>query len=44
MHFKEGLQKKIYVIISVALFIIIFIVPGSVLAKRDHPEKWYQQK
>lgn len=44
MHFKEGLQKKIYVIISVALFIIIFIVPGSVLAKRDHPGKWYQQK
>jgi hypothetical protein len=26
------------------VFIIIFIFPASLLAKREHPEKWYQRK
>ena len=26
------------------IFIIIFIFPYLLLAKREHPEKWYQQK
>ena len=26
------------------IFIIIFLFPSQLLAKREHPEKWYQQK
>ena len=26
------------------IFIILCIFPASLLAKREHPEKWYQQK
>jgi hypothetical protein len=26
------------------IFIIIFLFPSLLLAKREHPEKWYQQK
>ena len=26
------------------ILIIIFILPAPLLAKREHPEKWYQQK
>ena len=26
------------------IFIIIFLLPSLLLAKREHPEKWYQQK
>jgi hypothetical protein len=26
------------------ILIIIFIFPAPLLAKREHPEKWYQQK
>ena len=26
------------------ILVTIFIFPGSLLAKREHPEKWYQQK
>ena len=26
------------------IFIILFIFPAHILAKREHPEKWYQQK
>jgi hypothetical protein len=33
-------MKATLIIIS----IIIFIFPTALLAKREHPEKWYQQK
>jgi hypothetical protein len=26
------------------IFIILFIFPAPLLAKREHPERWYQQK
>jgi hypothetical protein len=26
------------------IFIIIFILPAPLLAKREHPEKWYQEE
>ena len=25
-----------------AIFILIFLLPSMLLAKRDHPERWYQ--
>jgi hypothetical protein len=28
----------------VLIFIIIFLFPSLILAKREHPEKWYQEK
>ncbi len=28
----------------IIIIIIILILPASLLAKREHPEKWYQQK
>ena len=28
----------------VSIFIIIFLFPSLLLAKREHPEKWYQKK
>jgi hypothetical protein len=34
-------MKKAALII---IIIIILILPASLLAKREHPEKWYQQK
>ncbi len=27
-----------------SIFIIIFLLPSLLLAKREHPEKWYQRK
>jgi hypothetical protein len=26
------------------IFVLICLVPSIVLAKREHPEKWYQEK
>ncbi len=31
-------------LILIIILIIIFIFPAPLLAKREHPEKWYQQK
>ena len=28
----------------IIIIVIIFILPAPILAKREHPEKWYQQK
>jgi len=28
----------------VSIFIIIFLIPSFLLAKREHPEKWYQER
>jgi len=28
----------------VSIFIIIFLFPSLLLAKREHPEKWYQER
>jgi len=28
----------------VSIFVIIFLFPSLLLAKREHPEKWYQKK
>ena len=28
----------------VTIFIIIFLIPSLLLAKREHPEKWYQER
>jgi len=28
----------------VSIFIIIFLIPSLLLAKREHPEKWYQER
>jgi len=28
----------------VSIFIIIFLFPSLLLAKREHPEKWYQEQ
>ena len=28
----------------VSIFIIIFLFPSLLLAKREHPERWYQEK
>ena len=29
---------------AVTILIIIFIFPALLLAKREHPEKWYQEQ
>jgi hypothetical protein len=29
---------------TVLIFYIIFLFPSLLMAKREHPEKWYQQK
>ena len=39
---KKGFPGAIVRIVSI--FIIIFLFPSHLLAKREHPEKWYQQK
>jgi len=36
---KIGFNVKKFLIL-----IIIFILPAPLLAKREHPEKWYQEK
>ncbi len=28
----------------VSIFVIIFLFPSLLLAKREHPEKWYQKR
>jgi hypothetical protein len=33
-----------HIFMTVPFFMLIFIFPASLLAKREHPEKWYQQK
>ena len=29
---------------AVSIFVLIFLVPSLLFAKREHPEKWYQEK
>jgi hypothetical protein len=41
---RRSFQKRSRVVKITLILIIIFIFPSLLLAKREHPEKWYQQK
>jgi hypothetical protein len=40
----EKLWKPGAIVRIVSIFIIIFLFPSLLLAKREHPEKWYQER
>jgi hypothetical protein len=42
--FFEKLWKPGAIVRIVSIFIIIFLFPSLLLAKREHPEKWYQEQ
>ena len=40
----EKLWKSGAIVRIVSIFVIIFLFPSLLLAKREHPEKWYQKR